>query len=665
MTGATAGSAPRRGDRLAAFLVEGAGLMLAVPIWLWWAVWKGGYPAAVFMPGIVYLAAAAAVLHAFAPRPRLAGPPAWALAALAALAVWTLASLLWADDRGAGEIAAARQILLLASFALPLLWPPGRRALTAGLALWPAIVLAGGVAALVAVLGDASLLLDGRLVEPTGYVNATAALLATGILPALVLASWRELPPPLRVAMLTVAGPLLGLFVLTQSRGGAGALLLALLLVLALMPGRLRLPIPTALAALALLAALDPLLEVRAVAVEGGDVKAALTAAAWGLAALTAGLALLASLYVLIDGRFEVGPVAARRASAATGLGLAFLAAVAVIALALSGPDLRGWATERVEDFKTPDYSRLESERTRFTGELGSNRYDYWRVSGEVFAERPLLGAGAGNFIAPFLERRRADKATIYAHSLWLGTLAQLGIVGFLALAAFLAALAMALVRAARRPDTPRWLIVAAATPLLYVLLHASVDWVDAFPVVFAPPLALAAGAARLNGGQAEPAGRGVRSVSPWLTGGLVLAALICLPLAVSARLADRGATTWEERPAAAIDDLERAAELDPLAAAPYVRLGIVALELGRPALQRRALAAALERDPSAWYPRFQLGLLDAAQGRRRAAIRRLEAAAARNPREPELGRALRAVRAGKSFDARAAQVRILRRSED
>lgn len=666
MTGsAPAVRAPEPLDRLASLLVDGAGLLLAVPLWAWWAVWKGGYPAAVFLPGIVYLAAAVAVLWAFAPRPRLSRPAAAALAALTALTLWTLASVIWADDRGAAEVVSGRTVLLLASFALPLLWPPSRRALEAGLALLPAIALAGGISALAAVLGDPELLLDGRLVEPTGYVNATAALMAIGAVPALLLASRRELAPALRVAMLTASGPLLAIFVLTQSRGAVPALALALLIALVLLPGRLRLLVPVAIAGVALATGLDPVLDVRTVAVEGGDLSEALSRAVWAIALIAVGLALLATAYVLLDTRREIAPATTRRLSRLGAGAVAVAAVVAVALLALTGPSPASWVSERVEDFKTPDYSRLESERTRFTGELGSNRYDYWRVSAEIFADRPVTGTGAGNFIAPFLERRRADKATIYAHSIWLETLSQLGIVGFLALAGFLVALLAALVRAARRPDTPRWLPAVAAMPFAYLVLHGSADWVTVFPAVAAPAFALVAAAAGRDQAGPPRASRGARSASLWLLLGLAAAALVALPLLVSARLADRGAATWAERPAGAIDDLELAADLDPLAPAPYVRLGIIAVDLEMPALERRAFESALRRDPSAWYPEFQLGLLAAAQGDRDEALSRLRTAARRNPREAEVGRARDAVRRGGAPDAQAVQARILADSKN
>lgn len=640
--------------------LEGAGLLAAVPLWLWWAVWKGGYPASVFLVGIGYLALAAVSLWLFARRPPLRTAPAVALGALAALTAWTLLSLVWAEDGGAAEVTAARQILLLGSFALPVVWAPTKRALVAGVALMPLVALCGAVSALGGALADAGSLVDGRLAAPTGYPNAGATLMLAGALPALVLGSRRELAIPLRSASLAGAGALLGTFVLTQSRGGLATLAIVLALALIVLPGRLRLLIPTAMVALAVAATLGPLLAVHSAAIDGGDVAAALRHAVGALLTCVVVLAALGAVYASLDSRREIAPRTVRRASIGTGAAVVGVALVGAVALAASGPDVGGWLSNRVEDFKTPDYGRLESESTRFTGDLGSNRYDYWRAAVEIFADRPLTGFGAGNFIAPYLERRHAEKSTLYAHSVWLEAMAELGALGFLLLAWFVVAVFFALGRSGRQLGREgRWIVVAASLPLAVALVQGSVDWVGAFPVLSAPALALAGAAASVRSGEDDRARQGGRAVPLALALVLGVATVLAVPLLLATRLADRGFAAWQENPAAAIDDLERAAELDPLSATPDVRLGIVAIELGRPALARHAFESALDRDPSAWYPEFQLGLLELPESRRRA-LRRLRVADRRNPREAEVRNALRAVIRGGSPSPREAQRRVL-----
>lgn len=657
-------AAARRRFELGGLAAEGAGLLVAMPLWVWWAVWKGGYPPTVFLAGIGYLALAMVALQLFAPRARLGGAAGWALAALAALSAWTLASMLWADDRGAAEIAAMRQILLLGSFALPVMWPPSSRALIGGLFVIPAVALCGAISAFGAALGDAGMLVDGRLTGPTGYANASGALMACGILPALVLGSRRELAVPLRAMSLAAAGALSGALVLTQSRGAIAALALVLLLAFLVLPGRLRLLIAVAVVAVAVAPVLGPLLDVHAASVDGDDVAASLRDALSTLCASTVVLAALAAVYAAVDSRTEIAARTVRRASAAVASVLAGAVLVGMIALLVSGADVGGWASERVEDFKTPDYARLEAGSNRFTGGLGSHRYDYWRVAAEVFADEPIAGSGADNFIAPYLERRRGSKSTIYPHSIWLGTLAELGAVGFLLLIAFFVALVLALTRSARRLDSRRWIVVAAALPLAYVLVHGSADWITVFPVVVAPALALAGAAAVVTGAEGDRPLPGRRSVSLAISIAFVALAVLAMPLLVAAGLADRGIATWGQRPAGAVDDLERAADLDPLSATPYVRLGVVAIDLGRPLLARTAFESTLDRDPSAWYPEFQLGLLAAQAGDRDAALRDLRVALARNPREPAVQSALHAVRDGHAPDPHSIQTRVLERGE-
>jgi O-antigen ligase len=657
-------AAARRRFELGGPAAEGAGLLVALPLWVWWAVWKGGYPPTVFLAGIGYLALAMVALQLFAPRARLGGAAGWALAALAALSAWTFASMLWADDRGAAEIAAMRQILLLGSFALPVMWPPSSRALIAGLFALPAVALCGAISAFGAALGDASTLVDGRLTGPTGYANASGALFACGILPALVLGSRRELAVPLRAISLAAAGALSGALVLTQSRGAIAALALVLLLAFLVLPSRLRLLIAVAVVAVAVAPALGSLLDVHAVSVDGGDVAASLRGALSALCASTVVLAALAAIYAAVDSGTEIAARTVRRASSAVAGVLAGAVLVGLIALLVSGADVGGWASERVEDFKTPDYARLEAGSNRFTGGLGSHRYDYWRVAAEVFADEPIAGSGADNFIAPYLERRRGSKSTIYPHSIWLGTLAELGVIGFLLLIAFLVALVLALARSARHLDSRRWIVVAAALPLAYVLVHGSADWITVFPVVVAPALALAGAATSVTRPESGRPAPGGRTVSLAISIAFVALAVLAMPLLVAAGLADRGIATWPRRPADAIDDLERAADLDPLSATPYVRLGVVAIDLGRPALARAAFESTLERDRSAWYPEFQLGLLAAQAGDRDAALRRLRVALARNPREPAVQSALRSVRGGQAPDPHSMQTRVLERGE-
>ena len=98
---------------------------------------------------------------------------------------------------------------------------------------------------------------------------------------------------------------------------------------------------------------------------------------------------------------------------------------------------------------------------------MQSNRSAYWKVAAEVFADHPLHGIGSGSFRVEWLQRRPFAESVRDAHSLYLETAAELGLVGILALATFLAGSVLA----ARHGN------VAAVAPLVAFGLHAGIDW--------------------------------------------------------------------------------------------------------------------------------------------------------------------------------------------
>src|SRR3954451_14006445 len=190
--------------------------------------------------------------------------------------------------------------------------------------------------------------------------------------------------------------------------------------------------------------------------------------------------------YFVADGSRRVALAPRRRANRVLGA----IAAIAILIVLVAGQPVE-WTRDAVASFKKPDYTALESQRSRFTGDLGSNRYDYWRSALGPCADHPLRGVGADGWGPTYLRDRRSGATPRYAHSVWLETAATLGLPGAAALIAFVLAIATAYVQALRR--APDWLLLAAAAPLLVVLLHASLDWVSFFPVLTVPAVALAA----------------------------------------------------------------------------------------------------------------------------------------------------------------------------
>jgi O-antigen ligase len=123
-------------------------------------------------------------------------------------------------------------------------------------------------------------------------------------------------------------------------------------------------------------------------------------------------------------------------------------------------------------------------------GSLESNRYAYWGVAiRDGFAKRPLNGLGAGGFSVAWLQHRSIRERTRVAHSLYIETLAELGLVGFALLAVFYGGIA-ASGRRAYRAD-PLFAAGPAAALVTYAA-HAAVDWDWEMPALTLVAIALA-----------------------------------------------------------------------------------------------------------------------------------------------------------------------------
>ena len=107
---------------------------------------------------------------------------------------------------------------------------------------------------------------------------------------------------------------------------------------------------------------------------------------------------------------------------------------------------------------------------------LDTNRDALWGVALDAFAEHPVTGVGTSSFAVEWLRERDEVDRALDAHSLYVETLSELGIVGALLLAAFLAAVGAGIARAARRArEDP--LVAAATGAVVAFFVHAAFDW--------------------------------------------------------------------------------------------------------------------------------------------------------------------------------------------
>src|SRR5256714_6189542 len=165
------------------------------------------------------------------------------------------------------------------------------------------------------------------------------------------------------------------------------------------------------------------------------------------------------------------------------------LLAGAGVAIANEGA-ISHYARERWNAFKS-DSGVADARKLRIAQQSSDKRYDYWRVSLDMFRAAPAGGAGAGNFDREYTVHRRHAKPSRSAHSIWMRTLGELGGMGLALLVACVCVSLVALVRLRRRLDPgARTVLCAVVGVSAYFVAHASFDWLELLPALAAPALA-------------------------------------------------------------------------------------------------------------------------------------------------------------------------------
>ena len=388
------------------------------------------------------------------------------------LAAWTLMSGLWTSDLtktvSDAELAFVYPIALTASLLV------ARRTGTSSLAIGTLVAM---VAVCLYALGgrlapdvfgfpnnvDAA----GRLYSPIGYWNglggfaAMAALLGGGLAAA-------RLPTAVRVgASASLVVTLVTLY-LTFSRGALIAAAVGLVVLAVASPARLWLAatltaaLPWAAAAVLVVERRSQLtattLDRQAVIDQGHGAIPLLIGCAAGAAATTLALTVLAP-------RVRVGATARRIIGAVLIVAIVLACAVAV--------ERRGGPVEMVRSVRNSLEAQPQAINANNANRLRdlslNGRLDQWRVAWHMFTAHPLAGEGAGGWEAQWLLHEPYNDYNQRPHSLYLETLAELGLIGAVLLAFALVPPLAAFARARHHP-------AASATLAAFVvfLVHAS-----------------------------------------------------------------------------------------------------------------------------------------------------------------------------------------------
>ncbi len=588
----------------------------------------GSILAADWLPYAILLAALAAVVLAAGIAVTPSRTAVLALAGVSGLALWTGLSAAWSPLPSA----ARDEALLVAAYALalavPLVTLRGRLArtgATAGVVAISAGLAVATAAALVWGAHPGDRFDVGRLTSPIGYVNAQGAAFLLAFWPAVSLAARRDLNAVVRALAGGAATAMLAAWLVTQSKGGGVALAAAAVVVLAVSPSRLRLVVPAAIAGVLVAISYGTLTDPFPVRYQTGPLVDAAHAAGARILVLTAVGAAVTAAYALLDERLSI-PADTRRLIgriAAAALLLCVLAG-AVTFLAREHHPV-GWVGDRWDNFKT--LPTRESGSSHLVN-LGSNRYDFWRVALNEFRAHPLVGIGSRGWDVAYLQHGRSDETPRRAHSLELDTASELGLVGLALLALAFVPLFAGLFRRAREDVLGAGLLGAAA----YFAVHSAGDWIWTFPAVGIVFFLLAGIGLSGNDPPALP-GR-----AAW-TGAAVAAAVAVLafaPVWVSASITSHVAEHPGADPHA---DLTWARRLDPLSTDPLVTEAQLAQT---PAAAIPPLREAVGKEPDAAGLRYLLGDALLRAGRKASAKRELQEAHRLAPRDPLIAAALR-----------------------
>jgi O-Antigen ligase/Tetratricopeptide repeat len=476
-----------------------------------------------------------------------------------------------------------------------------------------------------------------RLSYPLDYWNGLAILVALAV-PLLLRAATERSHAALRGLALAPFPALAATIYLTSSRGGFLTACVGVAVFLGLAGRRWSVAVALLAATPGVTLVVLALIDRPALANAPSSAEAAAegkSAAAIVLAAC-AGTAVAYGLLVRLVPAFEPG----RRAGLAA---TALVVAGAIAGIVALDP------VERFEQFKNP---RIDVERGDdavrehlFSGG-GSGRWQFWSAAVDEWQEDPILGHGPGTYEAWWARDGTLQAFVRDAHSLYLETLAELGVVGLVLIAgAFGTGLVAGVRRTLRGPPAERQLRAALVASFAAYLAAAAIDWMWELTVVSIVGMVLlglltgTATAGRTRE-RASATGREARRARPWLLAGAlviglaVVAAQAVLLLSHLQVERSQAASARGDR-ATALEAARAARDLQPWAASPRIQLALVHEDAGRLEQAAAEMQGAVERDPENWRPYYLRARILFELGAAEAAEESFELARRLNPRSP------------------------------
>lgn len=598
-----------------------------------------------FFAGSTALAAAATGLFALVwflagPRPVAALTPLGitGIAAITGLAAFDLLSSTWSHSADRAILEFDRTLLYGLTFAVFATLPDGertiRRLLVVLVAAFTTLAAAGFLARTApAWIGVAAARDGSRLSWPTGYWNALGLAAALGVLLAVAVSADRGRHPAVRAAAVGTLPVLVGAGYLTLSRNAVLAVVAG---VVVLAFGRGRAALLPALAGGVAAAAAAVVTFGQEKLVQAGVSRALLQAAGRPALLATAAATLGAAGAAFVLARRTQGM--APRPALARGLRRRITAAAVAVVLVAAGVAVATGVVNRVYHRAVGSGALREADPRDRLAQISTNgREEYWRVAWRSFGAHPLAGTGSGTYDITWQRDKRFQQTIHDAHSLYLETGAEKGVIGLVLLLVLLGSGLAAMVRRGAGVAA-----VGATAAVVAWLLHAGAEWDWEVPAVSLWLFAVL-GSACARPVEVEAGGRSALRIVAAL--GIALLSVLPVQMARSQRDLNAARVAFARGDCATtIDRALGAAAIAGWRPVPFALLAVCDARVGLAPLARKQAAAALARDPHSWELIYLRALVDAATGR--PDVRGFTAALRANPRDDALRAAVRRVRA-------------------
>jgi O-antigen ligase len=542
------------------------------------------------------------------------------LGGLVLFGAWQLASTLWSHATALGLDAYDRTLLYVLAFTLfgSLRCTPERlrwlaRALFVGLA---AVCLVGLVSRVLPhTWPTVSSFYDSRLNYPLTYWNAEGMLAMLALVLGFHLTADRDEHPSVRVLAAALLPGIAAALLLTFSRGALGVTIVGLvayclLTRLSTLPTALLAVVP--FCAIALRSAWDATLLASAKPTSAAAVvQGRHVAHVVGACMLGAGL--LRAVLLLADRAIAKVPLVRTPPRRAVRAGVGATVAVIVLALALVLGTF-GFAHREYDKFIHGTHEQhVTQTRERLSDPVNDGRLPLWKAALRIYETDKFHGTGAGTYQLYYTRYRTVRSYVVDTHSLYLQSLAELGVVGFVLILVVVFGILIGLAARIRGPGRSLYAALFAVT--LAWAIHQAVDWDWQMPAVTLGVFMLA-GLALARPATGRPGRFGLPFGRTFVALGWLVIAVAPLLIGTSyARLQQSGLDLKHGNCASAkreaLSSLSRSAERPQ----SYAIIGVCDLEEGFAQGAVPAMAQAASLEPQSWEDAFWLADARAAAG--------------------------------------------------